>query len=137
VLLALDWGAARIGVAACDSFRILAYPVATVNNDEAAFDKIAKLVSEYGAKEVILGLPVALNGAEEVAATTLREVAETLRSHLPDTPIRLVDERLTTKAAAAKLRESGKSTKKQRKIIDQAAAVALLESVIANQPPKE
>jgi putative holliday junction resolvase len=130
VRLALDWGDARIGVAACDRDGVLAYPVGTVR---AAADEIAELealVAEYEPIEVIVGFPRSLSGGEGPAAAKARERAGRLAGAIR-VPIRLVDERLTTIAAAKRLHESGKRAKEQRELIDAAAAVVILQQALA------
>lgn len=130
VRLALDWGDARIGVAACDAGGVLAYPVATVRAGDSALAEIARLVAEYEPIEVLLGLPRSLSGAEGPAAVTMRGHAERLVAQI-GVPVRLIDERLTTVTAARRLRESGKRARQQRNAIDAAAAVAILEQAVA------
>ncbi|HEY3336928.1 MAG TPA: Holliday junction resolvase RuvX [Propionicimonas sp.] len=142
VRLALDWGKARIGVAASDPNGILAYPVETVPAGPGALPRIAALVAEYEPFEVVLGLPRNLAGLEGPAAIAMREVAVTLAAALPGVPIRLVDERLTTVSASRQLSNAGRNTRRQRSVIDQAAAVALLEQTLQHErttgkPPGE
>jgi putative pre-16S rRNA nuclease len=141
VRLAIDWGDARIGIAACDSDGVLAYPVSTV---KAGADEIAKLVAivtEYQPIEVIVGLPRSLTGREGPAAAKARQRAARLADAI-DVPVRLVDERLTTVTASRRLSESGNRAKEQRRLIDAAAAVSLLEQALAfeqsrREPPGE
>lgn len=130
VRLALDWGKARIGVAACDRDGLMAYPVETVPAGGAAVSRVLALVAEYEPIEVILGLPVNLAGQDGPAAQAMREIAETLATALGELPVRLVDERLTTASASRQLSASGRSTRRQRAVIDQAAAVALLDTAL-------
>ncbi len=142
VRLALDWGRARIGVAASDPEGILAHPVETVPAGPGAVPRVAALVAEYEPLEVVLGLPRNLAGVEGPAAVAMREVAAQLRIGLPGVPIRLVDERLTTVTAARGLASAGRNTRRQRSVIDQAAAVALLELTLQHErttgrPPGE
>ncbi len=142
VRLALDWGGARIGVAASDPEGILAHPVETVAAGPGAIRRIADLVAEYEPIEVVLGLPRNLAGAEGPAALAVRQVAGELATGLPGTPIRLVDERLTTVTAARRLSSAGRNARRQRSVIDQAAAVALLEETLQHErmtgrPPGE
>lgn len=140
--LAVDWGTARIGIAACDPAGTLAYPVETVPGGPAAIGRIRALVDEYQPIEVVLGLPRTLAGTESHAAARIREVAVELTAALPGLPVRLVDERLSTAAAARKLEQAGRNTRRQRRVIDQAAAVAILEGALdqeraTGQPPGE
>ncbi len=142
VRLALDWGRARIGVAASDPDGILAHPVETVPAGPAAVSRIRALVAEYEPIEVVLGLPRNLAGAEGPAAVAMRDVAGDLATALPGVPIRLVDERLTTVTASRQLSGAGRNTRRQRPVIDQAAAVALLETALQHErttgrPPGE
>jgi putative Holliday junction resolvase len=141
VRLAIDWGDARIGVAACDSGGVLAYPLTTIR---AGADEIAELmavVAEHEPIEVLVGLPRSLSGAEGPAAAKARERAARLAAG-SGVPIRLVDERLTTVTAAQRLHETGKRAKEQRGLIDAAAAVAILEQALVfeqsqGSPPGE
>ncbi len=133
VRLALDWGRARIGVAASDPDGILAHPVETVPAGERALDRVRELVAEYEPLEVVLGLPRNLAGAEGPAAVAMRDVAAQLATRLPGVPIRLVDERLTTVTASRQLSGAGRNTKRQRPVIDQAAAVALLDQALQHE----
>lgn len=133
VRLALDWGKARIGVAASDRDGLLAFPVETVAAGPSALSRVTALVAEYEPIEIVLGLPRNLAGQEGPAAIAMREVAEQLAAALPQVPLRLVDERMTTAAASRQLSGAGRSTRKQRSVIDQAAAVALLESALQQE----
>lgn len=140
--LGIDWGAARIGVAACDPAGTLAYPVETVPAGPGALTRIQALVAEYEPIEVVLGLPRTLAGTESHAAATIRAAAAELSAALPGLPLRLVDERLSTAAASRQLGQAGRSARRQRGVIDQAAAVAILESALAleratGEPPGE
>jgi putative holliday junction resolvase len=142
VRLALDWGKARIGVAASDPEGILAHPVETVAAGPTALPRVAALVAEYQPLEVVLGLPRNMAGLEGPAAIAMRLVAAELATALPGVPIRLVDERLTTVAASRQLTGAGRNTRRQRSVIDQAAAVALLEQTLQHErttgrPPGE
>src|SRR5687767_14088652 len=107
VRLALDWGDARIGFAACDKDGVLAY---TVNTVRAGADEIAglgALVAEYEPIEVLVGFPRSLSGGEGPAAGKARERAVRLAGAIR-VPVRLVDERLTTVTASQRLSQSGK-----------------------------
>lgn len=128
--LGVDVGAVRIGVAVSDPDGVLATPLVTVPRDvEAGSDlrAIAGLVAEYEAVGVVVGLPRTLAGREGQAAATAREFAEALAGAL-DVPVDLSDERLTTVVATRQLRDRGVKGRKQRAVVDQAAAVAILQS---------
>ena len=131
--LALDWGQARIGVAACDPAGTLAYPVEAVQAGPGAIGRIVALAAEYEPIEIVVGLPRSLSGGEGPAAATVRaQVAELVGAVRP-LPVRLVDERLTTVTAAQRLREGGRSAKKQRSRIDAAAAAGILEHALDSE----
>jgi len=129
VRLGVDWGKARVGVAACDADGLLAYPVETVlsADENKAFARLAALVDEYGAMEVVMGLPLALDGQAKLAATDVTAVAERLAMRLP-VALRLVDERLTTAAAHRLLGRV--DSRRRRGIVDQAAAAGILERAL-------
>lgn len=130
VRLALDWGDARIGVAACDRDGVLAYPLDTVRAGADELAQLVRIVAEQEPLEVVVGLPRSLSGADGPAARKVRERAAALAALVP-VPVRLVDERLTTVTASRRLRESGKRAKQQRSVIDAAAAAAILEQAVA------
>lgn len=144
VRLALDWGQARIGVAACDPDATVAYPVTTVPGGDDAIAAVVALVQQLQPLEVVFGLPRRLAGDEGPAARALREVAGRLARELADlqVPVRLVDERLSTVQASRAMRAAGRSARAQRAHIDQAAAVAILEHALDTEratatPPGE
>ena len=128
--LGLDWGDARIGVAACDRDGLLAYPLDTVAAGPAELDRLVAIVAEQEPLEVVVGLPRSMSGADGPAAVKVRARALALAGRL-EVPVRLVDERLTTVTASRRLRASGRTAKQQRSVIDAAAAAAILEQAVA------
>jgi putative Holliday junction resolvase len=127
--LGIDVGAVRVGVALSDPDGVLATPLTTVARDVAVgsdLRTIAGLVAEHEAVEVVVGLPRTLAGREGRAAEAAREFAEALERAL-DVPVVLADERLTTVVATRQLRARGMKGRKQRAVVDQAAAVAILQ----------
>lgn len=130
VRLCLDWGGARIGVAACDRDGVLAHPVTTVRNDEDVMISIRELVAQYEPIEIVMGLPTDLRGNRAgVAARAMRKNARRVNAET-NLPVRLVDERLTTVTAARRLAAAGRDSRARRAVIDQAAAVTILEQAI-------
>ncbi len=128
VRIALDMGAVRIGVARCDRDGIMAVPERTIDaRAEDWTDQVRAIVDEYAPIEIVVGDPVSLRGKAEVASASVRSRAEVLARSVPDLPVRLVDERLTTAGAMRQLRETGKNTKQARRHIDAQAAVGILE----------
>lgn len=127
--LGIDHGDARIGIAATDDFGILAHPVETIDVSKAdAIERIARLTELRKINTLVLGLPLRMDGSEGTSAAKVRAFADKLRERLPTIPLVLVDETLTTSSAAAKLREAGRNAKQQKSIIDQAAAVEILNT---------
>lgn len=132
VVVAVDVGTVRVGVAASDPHRILASPVETVV--APGLQRVAEIVAERNAVVVVVGLPTSLSGqAKSASAQMARDWAAAL-SDLVAVPVELVDERLTTVAATQALRASGKKGKQARAVVDQAAAVALLQGVLDRRP---
>ncbi|RCV47713.1 Holliday junction resolvase RuvX [Marinitenerispora sediminis] len=137
VRLALDPGDARIGVARSDPGGMLATPLETVRRGPGDLDRIARLVLEHEAREVIVGYPASLSGEEGPAARKARSFAAALARLLAPVPVRLVDERLTTVTAQQQLhagaslgRRGARGGRARRAVIDQAAATVLLQSAL-------
>ncbi|GAA6526646.1 Holliday junction resolvase RuvX [Intrasporangium sp. DVR] len=131
--IGVDVGNARVGVAASDPSGSFAHPVQTLARDErtsADIEAIATLAAERGAVEVVVGLPRLLSGTEGEAARAARAYAARLAARVAPVPVRLVDERLTTVAAHKRLRDSGVPGRGQRSVVDQAAAVLILQSAL-------
>lgn len=127
--LGLDYGDARIGIAATDPVGIMAHPVETIHRQKQdALASIARLIRERGIKTLVVGLPCHLDGREGDSAQKARRfVAEISQQH-PELPVVWIDESFTTVAAAAKLHEAGRNAKRQKALIDQAAAVEILNA---------
>lgn len=130
VRLALDWGRARVGVAACDPDGVLAYPVETLDARNNPLGRLSALVAEYEPIEVVFGWPRNLAGKEGPAVDNLRGVLAEVEDALDPVPVVLVDERMSTAEASRKLAEAGKDSRARRGIIDQMAAVGILEQAL-------
>ncbi|MDT4990324.1 MAG: putative pre6S rRNA nuclease [Actinoplanes sp.] len=134
--LGVDVGKVRVGVAICDPDGILATPLVTVSRDlGAAADSVpsdmaelVRLVVEHEAVQIVVGLPVQLSGAEGAAAIDIRAYAERLAQAVGQVPIVLADERMSTVVATRRLAERGVRGRRQRAVVDQAAAVEILQS---------
>jgi putative Holliday junction resolvase len=132
--LGIDVGAVRVGVALGDPDGLLATPLATVARDVARgtdLAAIAGLVAEHDVVGIVVGLPRTLAGREGPAAEAARAFAAALSTHLEGrgaaVPLEFVDERLTTVVATRQMRESGRKGRRQRAVVDQVAAVAILQ----------
>ncbi|GAA4914223.1 putative Holliday junction resolvase [Actinomycetospora succinea] len=124
----MDVGSVRVGVALSDPAGVLATPLVTLDHDEAGtdLDRLVALVDEHEVVEVVVGLPRTLAGRDGPAAQTARAYAESLAGRLT-VPVVLSDERLTTVTATRTLSDRGVKGRKQRRVIDQAAAVEILQ----------
>ncbi|MFJ4225136.1 Holliday junction resolvase RuvX [Microbacterium sp. NPDC089695] len=129
VRLGIDVGRARIGVSRSDPDGMLAVPVETVPRDDAAIARITAIAAEYEPLEIVVGLPVNLQGVDTASTVDARDFAAAILA-ANGTPVRLVDERLSTVTAHAALRSSGRTQKNSRSIVDQVAAVVLLQQAI-------
>ena len=133
VRLGVDVGSVRVGLAASDPHGVLATPVETIERDlESGTDLgvIAAAVLERHVLEVVVGLPRSLSGNEGPAAASARAYAVALAARISPIPVRLVDERLTTIDAHRLLRDSGMAGRAQRAVVDQAAAVLILQAAL-------
>ena len=124
--LGVDVGSVRVGVALSDPDGVLATPLVTVPRDGGSAAAVAALVAEHGVVGVVVGLPRTLAGHEGPAAEAARAFAAELERVL-DVPLELSDERLTTVVATRQLRESGRKGRRQRAVVDQVAAVGILQ----------
>jgi putative holliday junction resolvase len=124
--LGVDVGSVRVGVALCDPDGLVATPLVTLARDGGSVAAVAALVAEHGAVGVVVGLPRTLAGREGPAAEAAREFGDALAAAL-DVPVDYSDERLTTVVATRQLRGSGVKGRRQRAVVDQAAAVAILQ----------
>jgi putative Holliday junction resolvase len=128
--LGIDPGDARIGVARSDPSGFLATPVETVPRGEGDLARIAAILAEENAVEIVVGLPRSLSGREGPAAAKVREFAAVLARQVAPVPVWLCDERLTTVSAEAMLRDRGRKGKNRRAVVDQAAAVLILQHAL-------
>ncbi|GLZ44128.1 putative pre-16S rRNA nuclease [Actinomycetospora sp. NBRC 106375] len=125
----------RVGVALSDPGGVLATPLVTLDHDAGAgtdLDRLVALVDEHEVVEVVVGLPRTLAGRDGPAAQTAQTYAAALAELLAsrDVPVVLSDERLTTVAATRTLSDRGVKGRKQRRVIDQAAAVGILQGYL-------
>jgi putative Holliday junction resolvase len=128
VRLGIDVGRARVGVARSDRDALLATPVATLPR-ETALDGIAAIVAELDPFEIVVGLPLALSGGDTPSTGDARGFAAELAGRMP-VPVRLVDERLSTVSAQRELHRNGRDTRSSRAVIDQVAAVIILQNAL-------
>ena len=127
VRLGIDPGDARIGIARSDPSGFLATPVETVPRGRGDLRRILAILREEEAMEVVVGLPRSLSGGEGPSAAKVRLFAAELARKVAPVPVRLCDERLSTVSAEAMLRDRGRKGAKRRAVVDQAAAVLILQ----------
>ena len=135
VRLGIDVGSVRVGVARSDPDGILATPIATLRRDLAAdgdalpedVREVVRLVALHESVEVVIGLPVNLAGVEGPAAQHVRAYAEVVSRAIAPVPVRLADERMSTVVATRRLSERGVRGGRRRAVVDQAAAVEILQ----------
>lgn len=128
--LGVDVGSVRIGVAVSDPDAVLATPVETVRRERSGrhLRRLVRLVTDYEAVEVVVGLPRTLADRTGPAAQDAIDVADRLAERIAPVPVRMADERLSTVTAQRALRDAGVRSKAQRPVVDQVAAVAILQS---------
>ncbi len=129
VRVGVDVGSVRVGVATCDPAGLIATPVETLRRGRGDLDALSRLVTEREAIEVVVGLPTTLAGRHGAAAEAAQAYAEAVAGAVA-VPVRLVDERLSTVGAQRDLRASGVDTRRGRSVIDQAAAVIILQAAL-------
>lgn len=125
--LGIDMGKARIGIAATDACGILAHPVESIHVDKTnPLKRIEELVQQRGIRTLVLGLPLRADGTEGSACEYVRAFGDKLCQKFPNIPLVYMDEFYTTVEATKKLHAAGKKAKNFKPIIDQAAAVEIL-----------
>jgi len=140
-VLGVDWGEVRIGLAVSDETGTIASPYKVIPNGGEAAQAVVNAASVTGAEEIVVGYPLTLTGAEGPATERVQDFAREIQRRV-SVPIKLVDERFTTKAAEEKLRAAGASREKVKKTADAAAAALILQTyldvskkTLANDPP--
>lgn len=136
VRLGVDVGEVRIGVAISDPDGVLATPLTTLARDRnpakdatpSDMSELARLAATHGTVEVVVGLPRTLAGTEGPAAVQARRYADRLAAALAPVPVTLADERMSTVLATRRLAERGVRGRRRRQVVDQAAAVEILQS---------
>lgn len=131
IILGVDLGKARTGLAVCDSGEILATPLTVIfeHNREQLVKKIAEAAAEAGAQRLVVGLPRNMDGSEGESAQSAREIGSMLEAHT-GLPVEFWDERGTTVTAHGYLNETNVRGKKRKAVVDAVAAVVILQSYL-------
>jgi len=127
-VLALDYGTKRIGLAVSDLLRLTAQPVATIETTRLN-EELPVLVEQFSVEELVVGLPVSLDGTEGVAAAQARALAASA-AELTGLPVTMVDERFTTRIAESAMLEAGVKRRDRRHQVDRLAATILLQGYL-------
>lgn len=129
----MDPGTVRVGIAGSDPDGVLASPWTTLARDARTasdVDEIVTIVHERDIVEVVVGLPTSLSGRQGAAAEAARAYAGLIAQAVAPVPVRVVDERLSTVTAQARLREAGVRGRKQRRTVDRTAAAVILQGAL-------
>ncbi len=129
VRLGIDVGKVRIGVASSDPHGMIATPVSTVPRGDGDIAAIMVEASERSVVEIVIGLPLALSGGDSASTQDARDFAQRVAA-AGDIPVRMVDERLSTVSATRALRASGRNSRTSRPVIDQVAAMIILQHAL-------
>ncbi len=130
IRIGVDVGSVRVGVARSDASGSLAVPVATLRRGKGDMVELVAMVAEYGALEVLVGIPLSLSGEPGRAAELATQYAEALAVAIAPIPVRMIDERLSTVQAQRGLHEAGRTTRQGRSVVDQAAAVIIVQHAL-------
>lgn len=136
VRIGVDVGRRRVGLARSDSSAVLAIPLETLvrgdgdNDWQAVASRIQAIAAEYAAVEIIVGLPLSLSGAHTASTVEALACADAISVSVAPLPVRVIDERLSTVSAQQRLRDAGVGSRSQRNVIDQQAAIVILEHAL-------
>ncbi len=138
-ILGIDHGTVRIGLALSDDLHLFANPLKTLDAGPAVEEEIAAIVQQKRVGTVVIGMPLRMSGERGSASARVEDFAARLRRFLPDeVAIEFVDERLTSAAAERSLGFTGKKLdREQKKLVDQVAAVAILQDYLNTQAGPE
>lgn len=131
IIMSVDFGDARTGIAACDKLEMLASPVTVIKeyNFDNCIQKVADKAKELRAEEIVVGLPLNMNGSEGDRAEKCKEFSARL-GEIVSVPVRLWDERSTTVLAHNYLNSTNTKGKKRKEVVDAVAAVIILENYL-------
>ena len=138
IILSVDYGDKRTGIAVCDKFEMLASPVCVITewNIDTLANKIIDVAKEKKAEEIVVGLPKNMDGSEGFRADACKELGEKLKA-LTEVPIKFWDERLTTVSAHKILSDNNVRGKKRKAVVDAVAADIILQDYIDSRKFKK
>lgn len=131
VIMSVDFGRARTGIAVCDKSEFLASPVTVINEKYVPelVKKVAALASEKNAELIVVGLPINMDGSEGESALNARRFADDLRQ-ASKIDVDMLDERCTTMEAHQLLNATNTRGKKRKAVVDAVSAVIILENYL-------
>ena len=131
-VLGVDYGEARTGLAISDASRLLASGVGNIKGGglEKSVEAIAEVVAAERISAIVLGLPTNMNGTEGPRASRVKQLADMLAESMPDVPVALMDERMTTMAASRFLNETNTRGQKRKGVIDTLSAEIILQNAL-------
>ncbi|SNR96909.1 putative holliday junction resolvase [Humidesulfovibrio mexicanus] len=134
-VLGIDYGQVRVGLAITDPEGRMAFPRPTIarTTRDSLFEELATLIRSEGIDAVVVGLPLTLDGEDSLTTRQARNFAASLARRI-DAPVHLMDERLSSAAADAQLKEAGLCSRKRKTHLDSQAAVQILETWIGQNP---
>ena len=132
IIMSVDLGKARTGIAVSDSTESFAFPktVITEYSEERLVQKICAAAKEYGAELIVAGLPKNMDGSEGFRAQRCVEFATLLAERLDGIAVAMIDERLTTMGATRYLNETNTAGAKRKKVIDTLSAEIILQNAL-------
>jgi len=136
--MGIDYGKVRIGLAVSDDLGLFAHPLQTISgkSQDHPVDVINRLIGDRGIRQLVVGMPLHASGDESRISREVRGFISALRESLgPDFPIHEMDELMTTRTAREKLIEAGTKKSRLPEILDQAAAVEILQSWLNQRLP--
>ena len=133
IIMSVDCGLARTGIAVCDKSELLASPVCVIEeyNEQKRLEKVCAKAKELGCELIVVGLPKNMDGSEGDRAKACRDFAKSLEKMLENIPVELCDERSSTVLAHTYLNIADVRGKKRKKTVDAVAAVIILESYLS------
>ena len=131
IILSVDYGDKRTGIAVCDKLEMLASPVCVLTewNAETLAEKIIDMAKQKNAEQIVIGLPRNMDGSKGFRAEACEELGELVKSKC-EIPVTFWDERLTTVSAHRILSENNVRGKKRKSVVDAVAAEIILQNYI-------
>ena len=138
IILSVDYGDKRTGIAVCDKLEMFASPVCVITewNIDSLANKIIDIAKEKRAEEIVVGLPKNMDGSEGFRADACKELGEKLKN-LSEIPVQFWDERLTTVSAHKILSDNNVRGKKRKAVVDAVAADIILQDYIDSRKYKK